>query len=169
MHKIKYFIILGFAGLFMFTSCKSESESETISTTEVSWLSMSDVESKMDKKKKKVVVDIYTPWCGPCKMMDRTTFADEEVIKTMNGDFYPVKFNAEGADAITFKGKQYSNPNYDPAKARRRNSKHQLAPFFNVRGYPSVVVLDENFNIVEKLTGYKKPNQLLEALAKHNS
>ena len=115
------------------------------------------------------VIQFSAAWCGPCKMMDRTTFADEDVIKTLNSDFYPVKFNAEGPDVISFKGKDYSNPSYDPAKAKRRNSKHQLAPFFNVRGYPSVVVLDEDFNIVEKLTGYKKPNQLLDALAKHNS
>ena len=165
------FIIVFAAGICL-TSCKNNgslSESnEPISTTEVTWLDMGDVEAKLDRKKKKVIVDVYTPWCGPCKMMDKKTFSDPDIIATMNNDFYPVKFNAEGPDPITFKGKDYTNPGYNPAKARRRNTQHQLSPFFAVRGYPSVVILDDGLKVVDKVTGFRNPDQFKELLAKHN-
>jgi len=158
-----------------FTSCKNngataaQESAEPVSTTEVSWLGMGDVEAKLNQKKKKIIVDVYTPWCGPCKMMDKKTFSDPAIIARMNEDFYPVKFNAEGPDPIQFKGRAYANPGYNPAKARRRNTQHQLSPFFSVRGYPSVIVMDEDLNIIEKVTGYRNPEQFMQLLDKYSS
>ncbi len=127
---------------------------------EMTWYGMGEVEEMVKKAPKKVIVDVYTQWCGPCKMMDRNTFSDEAVQKAINEKFYPVKFDAEGADDIVFQGKTYGNPNHDPNR-RGRNSSHELSPFFSVRGYPTLVVLDENFNVLHKLVGYKTPDKLL--------
>lgn len=168
MNKLGFAIIV-LSCFMMACNNAANKDDASVSTTEVSWVSISDLESKLADKPKKIIVDVYTPWCGPCKMMDRTTFSDPDVIKKLNTEFYPVKFNAEGPDPVSFKGKEYKNPGYDPARARRRNAQHQLSPFFSVRGYPSIVVLDEQLNIVEKITGYRGPEQLIEALSKHSS
>ena len=96
-------------------------------------------------------------------MMDRNTFTNSEVQAAINEKFYPVKFDAEGADDINFRGQTYSNPNHVAGK-RGRNSPHQLGKFFSVRGYPTLVVLDENFNILHKIVGYKQPQQLLDEM-----
>ena len=64
---------------------------------------------------------------GPCKLLDRNTFSNKDVINYINENFYAVKFNAEGNDVIKFKGYTFKNPNYDPAKANRRNSSHELS------------------------------------------
>ena len=61
---------------------------------------------------------------------------------------------------ITYNGKEYSNPNYDPAKAKKRNSIHQLAGYFGVRSYPTMVFLGEKGEFIAPIIGYKTPQQL---------
>ncbi len=134
--------------------------------TKMPWASLGDVEALMKANPKKIVVDVYTDWCGPCKMMDRNTFSNPEIISLMGDNFYPVKFNAEGPDPITYMGKEYTNPQHVPNK-RGRNGRHQLANLFPVRGYPSLVVLDEQFKIINTITGYRTPEQLKGELAQY--
>ena len=134
--------------------------------TKMPWAGLGEVESLMKANPKKVIIDVYTSWCGPCKMMDRNTFSNPEIISLMGDNFYPVKFNAEGPDPITYMGKEYTNPQYVPNR-RGRNGRHQLANLFPVRGYPSLVVLDENFKIINTITGYRTPEQLKGELAQY--
>lgn len=134
---------------------------------EMPWVKLDKVESLVKAEKKKVLVDVYTSWCGPCKMMDRMTFTNQEVVDAVSKSFYPVKYNAEGPDKFTFMGKEYGNPNFDPKKTRGRNARHELASYFAVRGYPTMVVMDENMKIIDKIVGFQKPDQLLASLKKH--
>lgn len=151
--------------VFGLSACATDSEPDNY--TEMPWVKMDKVESLVKKRPKKILVDVYTPWCGPCKMMDAKTFTDAEVINQIGKNFYPVKFNAEGPDPINFKGKEYKNPLFNPNKTRGRNSPHQLSSFFAVRGYPTLVVMDENMNIIDKIVGYKDATQLKAALSKY--
>lgn len=134
--------------------------------TEIPWATMGTIEEMVANEPRKTIVDVYTPWCGPCKMMDKRTFTNPEIINQIGKNFYAVKFNAEGPDAVTFMGKEYANPNFQPNR-RGRNAVHQLSGFFAVRGYPSLVVLDENMKIIDKIVGFRTPEQLKVDLAKH--
>ena len=87
---------------------------------EVQWMSMSEALAAQKIKPKKIFIDVYTVWCGPCKSYDRNTFSNPDVAAFINEYFYPVKFNGEGDETIVYKGKTYDNPRYDPAKAKRR-------------------------------------------------
>lgn len=161
---ITYLLILALGANLFFTSCDAE---EPISTTEITWLSFDEVQKKMKKKPKKVFIDVYTHWCGPCKMMDRTTFANPFVIKYLNENFYAVKFNAQEENPITFQGKNFSNPTYDPNKGQmKRNGVHQLSSAFGVRAYPTLVVLDETLNLLQAIPGMKTP-QTIEPMLKY--
>mgnify|MGYP000138122269 CR=1 FL=1 len=146
---------------------KAIAASNTNNGPGVSWVKIGAVEDLVKKKPKKVVVDVYTSWCGPCKMLDKTTFKDAEVVKLMSDNFYSVKFNAEGPDPVKFKGKTYTNPKYNPAKTRGRNGQHTLTPTFGIRGYPSIIILDEKMNIIDKASGYLRPAQMKAFLSKH--
>lgn len=47
---------------------------------------------------KKVFVDVYTTWCGPCIVMQETVFPQPEVGEYFNARFVNFKFDAENED-----------------------------------------------------------------------
>lgn len=126
----------------------------------INWISLEKAVELQKKTPKKILIDMYTVWCGPCKMLDKNTFGNNSVAKYINAHYYAVKFNAEGNEVLTFKGKLYENPNYNPKKAKRRNSAHQLAKVLGVRAFPTIVFLNENADLVAPLKGYQTPKQL---------
>ena len=132
----------------------------SITAQEINWISIEEAEVLQKKSPKKIIMDMYTVWCGPCKMLDRNTFKNKDVAEYVNKHYYAVKFNAEGNDVITFSGKEYINPNYDPARAKKRNSGHQFAAYFGVRSYPTMVFLGEKGEFIAPIIGYKTPQQL---------
>jgi len=106
------------------------------------------------------MLDAYTNWCGPCKMLDKNTFQNQDVADYVNAHYYAVKFNAEGNEVINYNGKVYKNPNYNPKLANKRNSAHELARYFQVQAYPTIVFLDEKANVIFPLRGYKTPQKI---------
>lgn len=112
---------------------------------------------------KKIYIDIYTTWCGPCKMMDRNTFKDKKIIAYMNEHFYPVKFNAEQKEDIVF-----NDHTFKLLKNGRRGV-HELAySLLNQKvSYPSSVFMTEEVNRVSIVPGYIKPKMFLTILKYH--
>ncbi len=145
--------------LSIFVSCKPAAQE---SSTEINWVSLEEAQAMTAKAPRKILVDVYTPWCGPCKKMDKQTFKDPDVIQYINQNFYAVKFNAESSEAVDFKGKAFANPNYDATRNKMaRNSPHELTRFLNIRAYPTLVLLDEELEVTERLKGYKTVEKLL--------
>ena len=68
----------------------------------VSWLTFDEAVVASEQGKRKIFIDVYTDWCGWCKRMDATTFSDPAVAEILQNKFYPVKFNAEQREPITF-------------------------------------------------------------------
>ncbi len=126
----------------------------------IKWVSIEEAVALQKKNPKKIIMDMYTVWCGPCKLLDKKTFQNPDVVDYVNKHFYAVKFNAEGNDKVKFKDKTFGNPNYDPARASKRNSQHELAKYFQVRAYPTMVFLDEDQEFLAPIRGYKTPQQL---------
>ena len=50
---------------------------------------------------KKIIMDVYTKWCGPCRLLDKKNF-NPDVSRYISQNFYAVKFNAEGNEEIIF-------------------------------------------------------------------
>ena len=121
---------------------------------QVKWIGIEEAHKATQSKiKKKVFVDVYTDWCGWCVRMDKTTFEDSIVAKILNKYYYPVKLNAESADDITIGTTTYKN--LEPGKKR---SAHQLAAILlnGKMGYPSFVILSEEFKSLSILPGYRE-------------
>lgn len=132
----------------------------SLTAQEINWVTLEEAVELQKKNPKKILMDMYTVWCGPCKMLDKNTFKNKDVADYVNKYYYAVKFNAEGNDKLTFKGKTFSNPKYKPELAKRRNSAHELTRYFGVRAYPTIVFIDENLEFLTGVRGYKNPQQL---------
>lgn len=134
----------------------------------VHWLTVSEMQEAMKKEPRKVLIDVYTNWCGPCKMMMSQTFTDPIVVNYINTHYYAVKFNAEGNDIINFKGTEFTNKSYNPANAQRRNGTHEftkaIAPVNGRIAYPTIVYLDESLQLISPVQGFWKTNQYIPLL-----
>lgn len=81
----------------------------------INWLTVAEADSLYKIEKKPIFIDVYTSWCGWCKVMDRgrkgypATFKDPNVAAYLNKNFYAIKFNAESQEPVVFNNKTYSN------------------------------------------------------------
>ncbi|PZR03182.1 MAG: thioredoxin [Flavobacterium psychrophilum] len=135
----------------------------TAQAQEIKWMSMDEALAAQKKNAKPIFMDVYTDWCGPCKMLDKNTFHDPEVVKYISDNYYPVKFNAESNTEVTYQGRKYTNPQYNPDR-KGRNAMHEFAAMLNLEGYPSMIVFDKKGVVNNTIVGLQTPKQLLEAL-----
>jgi thioredoxin-related protein len=154
--------VLNFALIIIFLTsfigCKNSNQS---SSSELNWLTVEEASKIAEgNNEKKFIIDVYTDWCGWCKVMDKKTFTDPELIKYLNEHFYVVKFNAEQKEEISYKGKIYK------WESMGRNGVNMLG-YELLQGrmsYPSLVYLNSNLETIFVSPGYKEPAQLMSEL-----
>ncbi|NLV18609.1 MAG: DUF255 domain-containing protein [Bacteroidetes bacterium] len=123
----------------------------------VKWLSIEEAEKQMKQSPKPLFIDTYTDWCGWCKKMDQDTFSNPVISDILNNKFYPVKFNAESKEEITFLGQTFVNDG-------KAGNAHQLAVAL-LRGelsFPTVVFLtsEEEKVYLTPLKGYRDAKEM---------
>lgn len=74
----------------------------------VKWMTLQEAMAKVKTQPKPVIMDFYTDWCGWCKKMMQTTYANPSLAQYINTNFYAVKFNAEGKDTVEYLGEKYA-------------------------------------------------------------
>lgn len=119
----------------------------------IKWLTIQQAYALTQKTPKKFVVDVYTDWCGWCKVMDRKTFSEPAIVDYVNENYYAVKLNAEQTGDITL-GKQtfkyVSGGSRGVHELAAALMKHQMS-------YPTTVFLDEKFQLIQPIPGYLEP------------
>ncbi len=133
---------------------------QTESSGKVNWYTWEEAVKANEKVKKRIFVDMYTSWCGWCKRMDKTTFADQKVADYLNKHYYPVKFDAEQKGEIIFKGHTFVYKPY------QRRGYHELAVALldGKLSYPTSVFLTKDFVVDQRLPGYLDPDKMLMVL-----
>lgn len=147
--------ITGLIGLAAFKTAAPEPKSEPLK-----WYTWEEATELSKKHPKKMVIDVYTDWCGWCKRMDKTTFVDPAVTKYIADNFYPVKLNAEQKADIVFNGETFKFVDSGNGKGV-----HTLAYALldGKMGYPSLVYLNEKYERIMISPGYKEvPDMMLE-------
>lgn len=143
------------SGIFLFAilcSWFSKPDSPaTLPADEMQWLTLSQAESRMAAQKKDIIIDLYTDWCGWCKVMDRNTYSNRNVIQYLQEKFYPVKLNAETRDLVVWRGQQF-----------KYNEKYRVNDYaIHLTGgqlsYPSTVILPADGSAPQVIPGYLKP------------
>ena len=61
----------------------------------LTWMDFAEGYTKAKAENKILLVDAYTDWCSWCKVMDRETYTNAQVIAVLNNEFICVKFNPE--------------------------------------------------------------------------
>ncbi|MDX1911255.1 MAG: DUF255 domain-containing protein [Saprospiraceae bacterium] len=131
-------------------------------TEPLKWYTWEEATALNQTKPKKILVDVYTNWCGWCKKMDKGAFSDPKVMEYVTKNFYPVKLNAEQREEIKFNGETFGFV----ANDNGRGGVHTLAyALLDGRmGYPSLVYLNEKYERIMISPGYKESPDLLKEL-----
>ncbi len=121
--------------------------------TKINWLTFEEALKQNEIKPKKIFIDVYTDWCGWCKELDKNTFSNPQIAEYLNKYYYPVKFNAETKQEISYKGKVYRN------NGTGSRPPHDLAiALLNGKlSYPSAAYLDDQSNLLTVVPGYLTP------------
>lgn len=130
---------------------------------EIKWMTFNEALTAQKKLPKPIFMDVYTDWCGPCKMLESNTFSDPKFAEYITKNYYAVKFNAEGNETVTYEGKKYTNPKYD-ANRKGRNATHELTLFLQVQGYPSMIIFNKEGKFENTIVGYQTAQQLLSKM-----
>ncbi|WP_118976018.1 thioredoxin family protein [Taibaiella koreensis] len=100
--------------------------------------SWKEVLAKAKKEKKLIYMDIYTTWCGPCKIMAKNIFPAEAAGNKYNATFVNYKIDAEKGEGI------------------------DLAKQYKVEGYPTNLYIDPNTqNVVYRVMGACEMDEFL--------
>lgn len=92
--------------------------------------------SKLAAQKGKIVlVDFYTTWCGPCKMLDKTTWTDPAVIQLLEQKTVALRIDVDKEVALS---KRYK-----------------------IEAYPSVLLIKPDGTEIDRLVGYREPTAFM--------
>ena len=131
-----------------------------IHAQKVNWLTFEDAIELSKKEPKKIMIDVYTDWCGYCKVMDKNTFSNKYVANYLNESYYPVKFNAEQKEDIVFNEKTFR------FIAQGSRGYHELAAALlsGQMSYPSIVFINEQVQVFHVEKGYIDPKRFDEMI-----
>lgn len=114
----------------------------------VHWLPFEKAIELNKKNPKKLIVDVYTDWCGWCKHMDKNTYSNKTLADYINKNFYPVKLNAEQKEPVKYNGKTFIfKPDYKVHEIALNLLQGKMS-------YPTTVFLDETESILTVIPGY---------------
>lgn len=138
-----------------FSSFQKKAPKETIQ-----WITLEEAEEKFKQEPRPILIDLYTDWCGWCKVMEKKTYSNQSLTKYLNQKFYAVKLNAETKKEITWHGKTYNfNPKYKTNDIALTLTKGELA-------YPTTVFIPATVFDPQPVAGYLELKEM-EVLTKY--
>ena len=104
------------------------------------WLAFDAATQQAKKENKHIIVDVYTTWCGWCKVMDRQTYGNTEVADYLLQNFVLAKVNGESSSKLSWKGKTITE--------------REFARAVGVTGYPATYFLKPDAEVIGGAPGF---------------
>ena len=145
MQSLKLWVLFGWLSAF---TCAQRTGA---GLAKVEWMTLEEVEVSMQKEKRPILIDLYTDWCGWCKVMDKKTYQNKNVSSYLQQKFYAVKLNAEATKSISWNGNTYRfNPNYKT---------HDFAIYLTggQLSYPTTVIIPVEEAQPQAIPGFLEP------------
>ena len=95
-----------------------------------------DARNAAKASNKLIMIDFKAEWCGPCKMLDRTTWSDDEVIDLVKEKAVAVKIDVD----------QYGD----------------LASKYGIRSLPTIIFTNADGEEVSRFIGYRDAEGFLK-------
>ncbi len=140
---------------------KVQSSQSNIEKTKIHWMTFEEALAKNKHEPRKFFIDVYTDWCGWCKVMDKKTFSHDLIASYVNSVYYPVKLDAEQRGEIVYDGQTYKF-----IETSRGKGYHELAATLlnGQLSYPTVVFFSPQDQLIAPVPGYQKPEDLHKIL-----
>lgn len=132
-------IVIGSLG-FTYSPSDSSDDTKGIQFRKMSFNETKELAAMEDKY---IFMDCYAVWCGPCKSLERRVFSQEAVGNYFNDNFINIKMDMERGE-----GPGLSNK-------------------YRITGYPTLLILDSEGNVVGRQLGYLNEKQLLQFAKKY--
>src|SRR5437899_10583926 len=117
---------------------------------EIKWQKFEAGFEEAKKSNKKIMVDVYTDWCGWCKKLDSEVYGNDKVSEYLSQQYVVIKLNAESGSKLKFAKTEYTEA--------------QLAQAFGISGYPTIIFFDSNGEPLDKISGYMPAADFLPVL-----
>lgn len=111
------------------------------------WMEFDAAAARASKEGKHVIVDVYTTWCGWCRVMERQTYGDSEVADYVTRNFVLAKVNGESSAKIHWQG--------------REMTERQFARETGVRGFPTTFFLKPDLEMLGGVPGFIRPHDFM--------
>ena len=104
--------------------------------------SWSQLLAEAKKQNKPVFVDVFTTWCGPCKLMAKQAFPDKAVGTLFNANFINYQIDAEKGEGL------------------------DVAKRYAVTAYPTSLFVSADGNLIQRTVGYGGIKGLMDEASK---
>jgi thioredoxin-related protein len=115
------------------------------------WISLPSALKEASAEDDKIMVFIYTDWCGYCRRMIQNTFQDDAVLSYLGDKFQTVRVNAESDNEIELDGQVVTEA--------------QLAGALGATGFPTMVFMEPTGKYITHLPGYLEPSDYMCVLS----
>lgn len=153
--KMNLLFVAGFLAMVSFIPSHVSSKTPAKGTK---WITLTEAQQNFSRQKRPILIDLYTDWCGWCKVMDKKTYANPDVAAYLEKHFYSVKFDAEGKLPIRFNGREFSfNQQY-------KTHDFAIALTEGNLSYPTTVIIPGDGSKPQVIPGYLQPQDFEKIL-----
>ena len=100
-------------------------------------LSLDRALARAAEQRRVVLVDFYATWCGPCNLLDRTTWIDVKVIALLEREAVPLRIDAE--------------------------KEADLSRRYAIHAYPTILLLRPDGSVLDRMVGYQTPEAFIQS------